>query len=121
MCVTDTIGFSKLLTVTVDVWESGPVDDTAIALLCGDADIKLPASSMVLDRKLKLHVPPKVAYSIKQLRAQYARLFQQQMKMPGRTLSGVDAEWWKLVVQAISSPPDESIKKKQHATEITIR
>jgi len=49
-------------------WETGPVDDLALVLLCGEADFKLMADSVIVDRKVRFRVDPKTSIALKYLR-----------------------------------------------------
>ncbi|KAJ7786454.1 P-loop containing nucleoside triphosphate hydrolase protein [Mycena metata] len=62
-------------------WETGPVDDVAIALLCGDADFKLISNTAFIDRnKIKYQVSPKSNIALKFLRTHLASILAQQFR-----------------------------------------
>lgn len=49
-------------------WETGPVDDLAMLLLCGESDFKLVSDTAVIDRKIKFNIPAKTNVALKLLR-----------------------------------------------------
>ncbi|KAJ7446519.1 P-loop containing nucleoside triphosphate hydrolase protein [Mycena galericulata] len=61
-------------------WETGPVDDVAMLLLCGDADFKLVSNAAFIDRKVKFQVPPKCNIALKFLRTHLASILAQQFR-----------------------------------------
>ena len=104
------------------VWENGSVDEKAILLLCGEADIKLPAQSISLDRKIRYQATSKAAMSLKILRGQFQHLFQLRMKSPDTALSGEDAVWWELIEGTLKKEDAEADKAKQSVLpKMTIR
>ena len=60
---------------------------------------QLTASSLQLDRKLKLLVPPKTLIALKHLRAQLSLVVATRMR--GKEMSGVQAEWWALAMEML--------------------
>ncbi|KAF5375077.1 hypothetical protein D9758_000153 [Tetrapyrgos nigripes] len=90
------------------VWETGPVDDLTMLLLCGEADFKvkliLPLSiikaanffpsgkqmisnSVSLDRKIKFQLSPKASIALKVFRSQLQSLLAYQFRGRGRILT----------------------------------
>ncbi|KAJ7706044.1 P-loop containing nucleoside triphosphate hydrolase protein [Mycena rosella] len=61
-------------------WETGPVDDLALLLLCGDADFKLVSNAAFIDRKIKYQMSPKVLLVLKHLRMHLASILAQQFR-----------------------------------------
>uniref|UniRef100_D8PKN2 RNA helicase n=1 Tax=Schizophyllum commune (strain H4-8 / FGSC 9210) TaxID=578458 RepID=D8PKN2_SCHCM len=80
-------------------WETSPVDDMAIALLCGDQDFKLIANSLSIDRKIRFRVDPKVNIALKILRNQLAANLSQQLK--GKRLEGTQPQWQELAMMVL--------------------
>ncbi|KAL1693102.1 P-loop containing nucleoside triphosphate hydrolase protein [Schizophyllum commune] len=80
-------------------WETSPVDDMAIALLCGDQDFKLIANSLSIDRKIRFRVEPKVNIALKILRNQLAANLSQQLK--GKRLEGTQPQWQELAMMVL--------------------
>lgn len=89
------------------------MEEKAILLLCGDADVKLPAQSIAIDRKIRYTATPKAAMAMKVLRSHFASLFQLRMKHPQQTLQGVDAEWWNFIESSLKSEEAEEEKQKR--------
>ncbi|KAJ7235880.1 P-loop containing nucleoside triphosphate hydrolase protein [Mycena haematopus] len=61
-------------------WETGPVDDVALVLLCGDTDFKLVSNTVFIDRKVKFQVPPKCNIALKFLRTHLTLILAQQFR-----------------------------------------
>ncbi|KAJ7925913.1 P-loop containing nucleoside triphosphate hydrolase protein [Mycena leptocephala] len=70
-------------------WETGPVDDVALVLLCGDADFKLVSNAVFIDRKVKFQVSPKCNMALKFLRTHLASILAQQFRTRPLTESQV--------------------------------
>ncbi|ODN94181.1 DEAH box polypeptide 36 [Cryptococcus wingfieldii CBS 7118] len=87
-------------------WETGPVEDTALALVCGDiADFKISASSLIIDRRIKYNVAPKTALAIKLIREQFASVM--SMRLRGKTLSNSQRTWFDLGLKCLVAGLDE--------------
>ncbi|WVQ72381.1 hypothetical protein IAR50_001933 [Cryptococcus sp. DSM 104548] len=87
-------------------WETGPVEDTALALACGDiADFKISASSLIIDRRIKYHVAPKTALAIKLIREQFASVM--SMRLRGKALSNSQKAWFDLGLKCLVTGLDE--------------
>ncbi|BEJ01119.1 hypothetical protein CcaverHIS631_0509760 [Cutaneotrichosporon cavernicola] len=83
-------------------WETGPIDDRALALLCGDfVDTKLSASSMQIDRKLRFQVDPRSALALKHLRDQLASSMATRFR--GRSLSDRQSQWFELALKCLAT------------------
>ena len=98
-------------------WETSPVDDMAIVLLCGVQDFKvrvsvysasitltsflhqLIANSLSIDRKIRFRVDPKVNIALKILRNQLAANLSQQLK--GKRLEGTQPQWQELAMMVL--------------------
>jgi len=81
-------------------WETGPVDDRALALLCGDqVDARLVAASFQIDRKIRYNVQPKTAIAIKRLREQFALAMSTRLR--GRALSDAQERWFALGLECL--------------------
>ncbi|KAJ1303899.1 hypothetical protein OPQ81_008311 [Rhizoctonia solani] len=52
--------------------ETGPADDLALILLCGDCEFKPASELVIVDRKLKYRVPGKTVLALKALKAKLA-------------------------------------------------
>ncbi|KAJ7727845.1 P-loop containing nucleoside triphosphate hydrolase protein [Mycena maculata] len=72
-------------------WETAPVDDLAMLLLCGDADFKLISNAAFIDRKIKFQVSPKCNIALKFLRTHLTSILAQQFR--GRPLHESQVLW----------------------------
>ncbi|KAJ7597184.1 P-loop containing nucleoside triphosphate hydrolase protein [Mycena floridula] len=61
-------------------WETGPVDDLALVLLCGESEIKLISDTVFIDRKVKFQIGPKSNIALKYLRSQIATMLANQFR-----------------------------------------
>ncbi|OAV97579.1 hypothetical protein PTTG_09819, partial [Puccinia triticina 1-1 BBBD Race 1] len=82
-----------------DVWESGVVNEKAIFLLCGEADFKMPAESVIIDRKIKASMNPKTLLALKILRQRFQQKFNQHQQ-----------RWFDMITAAIKDEKESSIK-----------
>ncbi|GLB36275.1 putative P-loop containing nucleoside triphosphate hydrolase protein [Lyophyllum shimeji] len=80
-------------------WETGPVDDMAMLLLCGECDFKLISDSAFIDRKIKFRIPPKSNIALKFLRSQLGSLLAHQFR--GKTLSESQLLWNELAMMVL--------------------
>ncbi|KDR85121.1 hypothetical protein GALMADRAFT_131855 [Galerina marginata CBS 339.88] len=81
-------------------WETGPVDDLCMVLLCGEADFKLVADIVSIDRKIKFFIPPKTSVALKILRERLTAILAQQYQ--GGALTGVQAMWMEIGLLALN-------------------
>jgi len=72
-------------------WETGPIDDLSLLLLCGDADFKLSSDSVFIDRKIRYTLPPKTNLALKVLREHMASNLATQMR--GKSLTPSQQKW----------------------------
>jgi len=72
-------------------WETGPVDDMAMLILCGESDFKLIANTASIDRKIKFQIPAKSNIALKLLRGQISFLLAQQFR--GKPLTESQIQW----------------------------
>ncbi|KAH9835693.1 P-loop containing nucleoside triphosphate hydrolase protein [Rhodofomes roseus] len=72
--------FTLMQSKKLYAWETGPVDELAMVLLCGETEFKLAANSVYIDRKIKFCFSPKTGVAIKLLRAQLSSLLSTQMR-----------------------------------------
>ncbi|WRT66497.1 uncharacterized protein IL334_003456 [Kwoniella shivajii] len=87
-------------------WETSPVDDKALALLCGDvADFRVSASSLHLDRKIRFNISPKSAIAIKLLREQFAAAMSTRLR--GKKLSENQEKWFDLGLKCLKVQVNE--------------
>ncbi|KAI0757146.1 P-loop containing nucleoside triphosphate hydrolase protein [Daedaleopsis nitida] len=72
-------------------WETGPVEDMALLLLCGDAEFKLMADSAAIDRKVRFRITPKTSVALKLLRSQLGAILAAQFRT--RPLTESQIRW----------------------------
>ncbi|KAJ3517374.1 hypothetical protein NLJ89_g555 [Agrocybe chaxingu] len=72
-------------------WETGPIDDLSLLLLCGECDFKLVADMASVDRKIKYSLPPKTGVALKILRDQLSSLLAHQYQ--GKALTDNQRLW----------------------------
>ncbi|KIY72745.1 P-loop containing nucleoside triphosphate hydrolase protein [Cylindrobasidium torrendii FP15055 ss-10] len=75
-------------------WETAPVDELAILLLCGDIEYKLLSNTVIVDRKLKFRVAPRTIVALKGLRTQFQSVLAAQLRRKPLTESQV--LWYEL-------------------------
>ncbi|KAH9944510.1 P-loop containing nucleoside triphosphate hydrolase protein [Epithele typhae] len=80
-------------------WETGPVEDMALLLLCGDAEFKLMASSVWIDRKVRFRVPPKTSIALKLLKQNLASILATQYRV--RPLTEPQLRWNELAMMIL--------------------
>ncbi|KAJ3995009.1 P-loop containing nucleoside triphosphate hydrolase protein [Lentinula boryana] len=95
-------------------WETGPVDDMAMLLLCGEVDFKLISNAAFIDRKIKFQVAPKTNIALKFLRTQLASLLGYQFR--GKILTESQILWNELALMVLGKVKIED----PHAPSITI-
>ncbi|KAK2461815.1 hypothetical protein APHAL10511_006278 [Amanita phalloides] len=61
-------------------WETGPVDDISVALLCGESDFKVISDTLMIDRKIRFQVAPRTNIALKLLRTQLSSLVSHQIR-----------------------------------------
>ncbi|KAF8337940.1 P-loop containing nucleoside triphosphate hydrolase protein [Cantharellus anzutake] len=77
-------------------WETGPIDDLSLFLLCGEAEFKLFSNSAFIDRKIKYNLSPKTNLAVKVLRERTASILATQMR--GKPLSLSQQKWKELAL-----------------------
>nr|GAT48383.1 P-loop containing nucleoside triphosphate hydrolase protein [Mycena chlorophos] len=80
-------------------WETGPSDDIAMLLLCGEADFKLTSNSVFIDRKVKFQVPPRCNAALKVLRSQLGTTLAIQLR--GQPLTESQVLWSELALAVL--------------------
>lgn len=81
-------------------WETGPVDDLSLLLLCSECDFKLIADTASIDRKIRFCVAPKTIAALKILREQLSNVLAQQYQ--GKALTQEQEAWKELGLLALS-------------------
>lgn len=82
------------------VWETAPVEDLAMVLLCGDVDVKLIANYLSLDRnKVRHQVSPKLNIALKHLRHHLSQVLALEFK--GKPLQETGVLWKQLAMDIL--------------------
>ncbi|KAL5495158.1 hypothetical protein ACEPAI_620 [Sanghuangporus weigelae] len=81
-------------------WETGPVDDIAIILLCGECEFKLVADTVTIDRKIRYRLSPKTSITLKYLRSNLATNLAAQFR--GKLLTEQQQRWNELAMRVLS-------------------
>lgn len=101
-------------------WETGPVDDMSLVLLCGDAEFKLLADSVFLDRKIRYSIGPKASVALKLLRKQLASTL--SAHFTGKAVVGRDAVWEETAMAILGKvKPEEEEKRPEKVTLVVNR
>ncbi|KAN0128433.1 hypothetical protein V8E53_013822 [Lactarius tabidus] len=77
------------------VWETGPVDDLALLLLCGDCNFKLVSDAAFVDRKIKFRIPARTGLALKHLRNQLAVVLNERLR--NKPITESQERWMDLV------------------------
>ncbi|EGN98639.1 hypothetical protein SERLA73DRAFT_107710 [Serpula lacrymans var. lacrymans S7.3] len=77
-------------------WETGPVDDISLLLLCGECDFRLISDSASVDRKIRFHIPPKSNVALKLLRNHLSDILARQLR--GKPLTECQKSWYELAL-----------------------
>ncbi|CCM00897.1 uncharacterized protein FIBRA_02943 [Fibroporia radiculosa] len=80
-------------------WETGPVDEVALILLCGEPEFKLLSDTVNIDRKIKYYVPPRTGIALKILRNQLGSILSTQMR--AKPLAGSQLQWNDLAMMVL--------------------
>ncbi|KIJ45644.1 hypothetical protein M422DRAFT_75059 [Sphaerobolus stellatus SS14] len=92
--------FTVMQSKKLYAWETGPIDNLALMLLCGDSEFKLPSETISLDRKIKFRVGAKSCIAMKHLREQFSAILSLKMrKMP---LNKTQEKWYDLGLKVLS-------------------
>ncbi|ORX35792.1 P-loop containing nucleoside triphosphate hydrolase protein [Kockovaella imperatae] len=87
---------------TLYAWETGPVSNLALAILCGDqADVRLAAGSLQIDRKVKYHTDSKSALAIKLVRRNLASSTAKRFR--GVALTPAQRKWFEMGLEWLRS------------------
>lgn len=97
-------------------WETGPVDDLALVLLCGepefkvrslktcywsvDISVQLISEGLFIDRRVRYRVPPRSGVALKYLRSQLGSILGQQFR--GKPLAESQVLWNDMAMLVLS-------------------
>jgi len=98
-------------------WETGPVDDTSMLLLCGECDFKLISNSASIDRKVRFNIPPKSNVAIKILRNHLGTILAQLFR--GKSLSESQGLWFELALIVLGKEKIE-VEGERHLPVVVI-
>jgi len=73
------------------VWETGPVEDIALLLLCGDGNFKLASDAVFVDRKIKFRIPARTNVALKYLRNKLDVVLNERLRK--KTPTGSQERW----------------------------
>ncbi|KAH6917258.1 pre-mRNA-splicing factor ATP-dependent RNA helicase prp22 [Coprinopsis sp. MPI-PUGE-AT-0042] len=109
--------FTLMQSKKLYAWETGPVDDLAILLLCGETDFKLSTDTASIDRKIRFHVSPRTNVALKIMREQLFKLL--SMQFAGQPMAESQVEWYQLALIILGKTKLKDEKNEQQ-TSITI-
>ncbi|KAI0702499.1 P-loop containing nucleoside triphosphate hydrolase protein [Cytidiella melzeri] len=92
-------------------WETGPVDDLSLVLLCGDAEFKLMADIVIVDRKVRFRVEPKTSVALKYLRNHIGTILASRCR--GERLGDAQTAWQDLAMLVLGKVKPKTEEKKQ--------
>ncbi|EPQ28968.1 uncharacterized protein PFL1_03258 [Pseudozyma flocculosa PF-1] len=101
--------FTMMQSKKLYAWETGVLDDKAVFTLCGDAEFKLSAYSMYIDRqRIRMAIPdPKSLLALKVLREQLARLLNTSFRNPGKTWTVEQTRFFQIACDALGVGANE--------------
>ncbi|THU91743.1 P-loop containing nucleoside triphosphate hydrolase protein [Dendrothele bispora CBS 962.96] len=120
--------FTAMHSKKLYVWETGPVDDLALLLLCGEADFKvrihkpfklcfrpfltlrkyqLISNSVSIDRKIRFQLSPKANIALKILRSRLGTLLENQFRGK-KVLVESQLHWQELAMMTLGKVKQES-------------
>ncbi|TCD67025.1 hypothetical protein EIP91_000645 [Steccherinum ochraceum] len=80
-------------------WETGPVEDMALLLLCGEVDFKLMSNTATIDRKIRFRIEPKTSVALKYLKTQLGQLLATQYRC--KPLTETQVHWNELAMMIL--------------------
>ena len=86
-------------------YETSPVEDFAVALICGEAEFRMYAGVMIIDgNRIRFSIDDwKTLIAIKLLRTQLRHIIDQSFRYPGRNLSQDQRSWLDIWQDIVSS------------------
>ncbi|KAF8584485.1 P-loop containing nucleoside triphosphate hydrolase protein [Ramaria rubella] len=88
-------------------WETGPIDNMALVLLCGDSEVKLSSETVMLDRKIKFRVGPKACAALRHLRDQFTAIL--ALKMRRMPITEAQERWYSLALTVLGRTTPEEV------------
>ncbi|KAH9857918.1 P-loop containing nucleoside triphosphate hydrolase protein [Lenzites betulinus] len=99
-------------------WETGPVEDMALLLLCGDAEFKLMADTAFIDRKVRFRIEPKASIALKLLRNNLGSILATQFKT--RSLTESQLRWDEIAMMILGKVKPEGPPQMPEAVTLVI-
>ncbi|CAL1696117.1 unnamed protein product [Somion occarium] len=110
--------FTLMQSKKLYAWETGPVDDLALLLLCGEAEFKLMADTVLIDRKVKFRIEPKASVALKFLRNQLGQLLATQFRAKPLTESQV--LWSEMAMKVLGKVKPKDPDAKQETVTVVV-
>lgn len=100
-------------------WETGPVEDMAILLLCGECEFKVFADTVTIDRKIRFRLSPKTSVVLKQLRANLSSSLALQFR--GKDVADSRSAWTGVALRILSKvKPDVPSASSSNSLSIAV-
>ncbi|KAI0670050.1 P-loop containing nucleoside triphosphate hydrolase protein [Trametes maxima] len=99
-------------------WETGPVEDMALLLLCGDAEFKLLADTASIDRKVRFRIQPKASIALKLLRNNLGAILATQFRT--RPLTESQLRWDEIAMNILGKVKPEGPPQLQDGVTLVI-
>ncbi|KAI0785954.1 P-loop containing nucleoside triphosphate hydrolase protein [Abortiporus biennis] len=99
-------------------WETSPVDDTALLLICGEAEFKLMSDIVLIDRKIKFRVEPKSSIALKFLRNQLGQLLASQFR--GVNLDETQKQWDELATMVLGKVKIKDPMEREESVTVVV-
>ncbi|EJT99916.1 P-loop containing nucleoside triphosphate hydrolase protein [Dacryopinax primogenitus] len=91
--------FTLMQSKKLYAWETGPADDVALLLLCGEAEHKFSSNTIYLDKKIKYRLPPRANVALSYLRDHAAAII--SLRMRGKEINEEQEQWWELLLDVL--------------------
>ncbi|RXK37048.1 hypothetical protein M231_05636 [Tremella mesenterica] len=104
---THLIYFTLMRSKKLYAWEISPINEKTLIMMCGDQlDIKIPSSSLIIDRKLRYRLPPKTLVAVRILRDRLNQAM--NLRFRGKELSEGLERWLVLGMECLMVDVEES-------------
>jgi ATP-dependent RNA helicase DHX29 len=98
-------------------WETGPADDMALLLLCGEIEFKLISNSAFIDRKIRFQIPTKSNIALKLLRGQTAGLLATRFRI--KPLTQAQLTWNEVALTVLGKLKIDSREEQDGVISVT--
>ncbi|PVG04614.1 P-loop containing nucleoside triphosphate hydrolase protein [Serendipita vermifera] len=99
--------FTLMQSKKLYAWETGPVDDLAMVLLCGEAEFKSASGAVILDRKIKYSLDPKDVLALKHLREKFQKIIQNKLNGRPHINNETSERWDTLATYVLAKKPGD--------------